>query len=250
MGVTSRSPSVAMAAMHIWVNKVPDADVAPFTFGQVNDPIAVWSRTGAELLWASSRPEFGFYRKPFNGSGSAQMVWRAPVGTTSSLDNQPTDWSPDGTHLLFQSQGEEHRVGSLGTAVVRGSEGAGADSDAVQRRSWAVFSQWPMGRIRVRRIRSTGGLHSALPLNGSKMAGVSRRGHAASVASRRQGVVFSRARVGSHDGSGCRHRYRRLPVGQAASPVSTAPPRSLMRLNQARTTVSRQTDNDSWSIAC
>ena len=34
------------------------------------------------------------------------MVWRAPAGTTSSLDNQPTDWSPDGTHLLFQSQGK------------------------------------------------------------------------------------------------------------------------------------------------
>ena len=93
-------------ATHIWVNKVPDADVAPFTFGQVYDPNAVWSPTGAELLWASSGPEFGFYRKPFNGSGSAKMVWRAPVGTTSSIDNQPTDWSPDGTHLLFQSQGK------------------------------------------------------------------------------------------------------------------------------------------------
>ena len=100
VGVASRGDT------HIWANKVPDADVAPFTFGQVVDPIAVWSRTGAELLWASSRPELGFYRKPLNGSGSAQMVWRAPAGTTSSADNQPTDWSPDGTHLLFQSQGK------------------------------------------------------------------------------------------------------------------------------------------------
>jgi dipeptidyl aminopeptidase/acylaminoacyl peptidase len=91
---------------HIWVNKVPDADVLPFTFGQVYDGNAVWSRTGPELLWASSGPEFGFYRKPFNGSASPQMVWRAPVGTTSTLDNQPTDWSPDGTHLLFQSRGK------------------------------------------------------------------------------------------------------------------------------------------------
>jgi dipeptidyl aminopeptidase/acylaminoacyl peptidase len=32
------------------------------------------------------------------------MVWRAPAGTTSSIDNQPTDWSPDGTHLLVQSR--------------------------------------------------------------------------------------------------------------------------------------------------
>jgi len=37
---------------------------------------------------------------------SERMVWRAPAGTTSALDNQPTDWSPDGTHLLFQSRGK------------------------------------------------------------------------------------------------------------------------------------------------
>jgi Tol biopolymer transport system component len=92
---------------HLWVNKVPDADVLPFTFGQVYDGNAVWSRTGPELLWASSGPEFGFYRKPFNGSGSPQMVWRAPAGTTNTLDNQPTDWSPDGTHLLVQSRGKD-----------------------------------------------------------------------------------------------------------------------------------------------
>jgi dipeptidyl aminopeptidase/acylaminoacyl peptidase len=35
------------------------------------------------------------------------MVWRAPAGTTSAVDNQPTDWSPDGTHLLVQSRRED-----------------------------------------------------------------------------------------------------------------------------------------------
>jgi Tol biopolymer transport system component len=34
-------------------------------------------------------------------------VWRAPAGTTSTIDNQPTDWSPDGAHLLFQSRGKD-----------------------------------------------------------------------------------------------------------------------------------------------
>jgi eukaryotic-like serine/threonine-protein kinase len=91
---------------HIWVNRIPDTDVTPFTFGDVNDPQAVWSPTGAELLWARWRPgsQSEFYKKPFNGSESEQMVWRAPAATTSALDNQPTDWSPDGTHLLFQSR--------------------------------------------------------------------------------------------------------------------------------------------------
>jgi Tol biopolymer transport system component len=100
VGVTSHDGA------HIWVNRVPEADVSPVTFGRGFDAIAVWSRSGAELLWASSRPEFGFYRQPLNGSGSAKMVWRAPAGTTSAIANQPTDWSPDGTHLLFQSQGK------------------------------------------------------------------------------------------------------------------------------------------------
>jgi len=93
-------------SVHIWVNRVPDTDVTPFTFGDVYDPQAVWSPTGAELLWArGGRPgEFGFYRKRFSGSESEQRVWRAPAGTTDTLDNQPTDWSPDGTHLLVQSR--------------------------------------------------------------------------------------------------------------------------------------------------
>jgi Tol biopolymer transport system component len=34
------------------------------------------------------------------------MVWRAPVGATTANQNAPTDWSPDGRYVLFQSAGK------------------------------------------------------------------------------------------------------------------------------------------------
>ena len=87
------------------MNRLPDADVGPFTFGQVYDTVAVWSRTGKEILWASARPGVGFYRRPFDGSGTEQIVWRTP-GTRPN-EYQPTDWSSDGRHLLFQRAGKD-----------------------------------------------------------------------------------------------------------------------------------------------
>jgi Tol biopolymer transport system component len=98
--------SVTPGLSHIWSNIVPDTDVVPFTFGQANDAGIVWSRTATEVLWASARPELGFYKKPSNGSGSEQMVWRAPAGATTANQIEPTDWSPDGRHVLFQRAGK------------------------------------------------------------------------------------------------------------------------------------------------
>ena len=37
------------------------------------------------------------------------MMWRVPAGVTSVNQVQPTDWSPDGRHVLFQVAGKDTR---------------------------------------------------------------------------------------------------------------------------------------------
>ncbi len=48
------------------------------------DNAAIWSRDGSDLCGRPRDPRFGFYKKPINGSGSEELVWRAPAGTASS----------------------------------------------------------------------------------------------------------------------------------------------------------------------
>ena len=97
---------------HIWVNKVPDADVARFTFGQVSDPVAVWSRTGAELLWASSRPEFRILTRS-QSMGLRASRWYGVRRSAQPLQSTTSRRTGRLTALTFSSRARVRTQGGI-----------------------------------------------------------------------------------------------------------------------------------------
>lgn len=83
--------------MDIWVGPSSGERPSRFTFDTANDPFPVWSPDGSQIAWASNRDgTYHIYRKPSSGSGADELL----------LDGDgfklPTDWSPDGKHILYR----------------------------------------------------------------------------------------------------------------------------------------------------
>ena len=58
----------------------------------------IWSPDGESLIYASNRAgPYDIYRKPTNGSGSEELVFKSNV-----LLKRPCDWSRDGRYVIFQ----------------------------------------------------------------------------------------------------------------------------------------------------
>jgi eukaryotic-like serine/threonine-protein kinase len=71
-----------------------------FTFDAANDATPIWSPDGSKIIFASVRRGQGhrdLYQKPSNGAGAEELV------EGSAQDRFPSDWSPDGRFILYNS---------------------------------------------------------------------------------------------------------------------------------------------------
>ena len=98
-------------AQDIWVFDLSKGTGARFTFDPGLESAPVWSQDGRQIAYSAYRADYGgLYRKPSDGTGSEQLVFRAALGTTLGL----TDWSPDGRFMSFTSGGALYYVPANG----------------------------------------------------------------------------------------------------------------------------------------
>src|SRR4029450_13107771 len=85
-----------------WVRNLERGDAARLTSGTSATASLVWSPDGATVTFRSNRTRIiEFYQKSAHGGGSDRLlVSSAELPSTNSV---PTDWSPDGRHLLFST---------------------------------------------------------------------------------------------------------------------------------------------------
>ena len=100
------SPDGAQAAVAIsepgsgswdlWIYDIERGLRTRFTFDEATESFPIWSPDGTELVFASDRGgTFSLYRKAVDGTGEAELLYE------SETNLFPTDWSPDGEHVLF-----------------------------------------------------------------------------------------------------------------------------------------------------
>lgn len=84
----------------VWVADVVRGTLTRISYDTGEDETPEWSPDGRTVAWAASRSDLmrGIFRRPADGSGSEELVWR--------LDKHAhvRDWSPDGHTLVLEIQ--------------------------------------------------------------------------------------------------------------------------------------------------
>ena len=110
----SLSPDGQLAALEarvegnldIWVQDRVRGVNTRLTFTEGHEGVPVWSPSGNDIAFFSRRRggNADIYVKSADRSGEAQAVVSTP------LDEWPSDWSPDGDYLLYQTRESETRL--------------------------------------------------------------------------------------------------------------------------------------------
>ena len=83
----------------IWVYDVVRGASTRFTFGPSSSASPVWSRDGKWIAYAVlERAHLNIYRKSSSGMGQTELLLE---GSDKSIQNWPSDLSPDGKSLLY-----------------------------------------------------------------------------------------------------------------------------------------------------
>lgn len=96
----------ATGNVDIWLYQLASKIKTRLTFGttEVVNMSPVWSPDATQIAFASNREcVFNLYRKPANSSGGDELLLQ------TSMNKNPTDWSPDGRYLLFEQRDPSQR---------------------------------------------------------------------------------------------------------------------------------------------
>ena len=105
----------------VWVHEVDRPLRQRVTFHSGFDCCAVWSPSGREVTFTSTREaDYDIYTRPLEGTGEPRLL----VGTP--LAEGPSDWSPDGKHLLYTASDPENGLDLW--RLERKQDGSGFDA--------------------------------------------------------------------------------------------------------------------------
>jgi eukaryotic-like serine/threonine-protein kinase len=88
----------ATSGIDLWIIDLERGINSRFTFGTTNEVDPVWSQDGARIAFRAN-PDgiYDLYQKLSTGIATEELLWK------SDQDKIPTDWSPDGRFILFNS---------------------------------------------------------------------------------------------------------------------------------------------------
>jgi eukaryotic-like serine/threonine-protein kinase len=92
-------------APDIWLTEVARSNTLRFTFGPTLNASPVWSPDGSRIAFRSTRSGAAeIYENTTGGGGKEEALLSDQVERAQqmqSVNMEPTDWSPDGKHILF-----------------------------------------------------------------------------------------------------------------------------------------------------
>jgi Tol biopolymer transport system component/tRNA A-37 threonylcarbamoyl transferase component Bud32 len=151
---------VAMFMGGIFLFDLTSGNLTQLTFGRRLDFSAVWSPSGSEIVFSSSRTgKSGLYRKQASGAGEDIPL------LTGDGEAFPTDWSADGKFLLYRSTDSHNSFDIRGLSLADGKTFTVLATDQEERDGqfstngkWFVYQTNESGRfeIMVRRFRTPG----------------------------------------------------------------------------------------------
>jgi Tol biopolymer transport system component/predicted Ser/Thr protein kinase len=95
----------------IWIRDLGRSSASRFAFGRVLSASPVWSPDGAQIAFRTIRNgRVEFYKKSAGGGGREEPLLTVEAEGAAQIRGTnivPTDWSPDGEHVLFHSSSPE-----------------------------------------------------------------------------------------------------------------------------------------------
>jgi len=93
-------------AIEVWLTDLARGGTSRFAFGTSIAASALWSPDGSKLAFRSLRGVIQFFQRSAAGGGSDEPLLQAETYRTAgipSINLIPTDWSPDGRHIIFSA---------------------------------------------------------------------------------------------------------------------------------------------------
>jgi serine/threonine protein kinase/Tol biopolymer transport system component len=165
----------ATGNVDIWLYQLASKLKTRLTFGEtvVVNMSPVWSPDATQIAFASNRKGvFDLYRKAVHSSGDDELLLQ------SSINKNPTDWSPDGRYLLFEQRELAQRgrseigvlplFGDRKPFVLAVSQAGGRGAVFHPNGHWVAYTSNETGRdeVYVTSFPQPGGLRQISPAGG------------------------------------------------------------------------------------